>query len=168
MNSRKGVLDIEFMLSIFIFLTVLSFVTLTVINNIPKLHQEVLSQDLKNKAYQVSEMLILDEGSPKNWSGGIDNVKRIGLASGKKYLINNSKIQTLQSYCSNNQANYEKIKYKLGLDFRNDVSIEMTDYVNKIDCKPPVISTRRTKAVITRIGVDDTTKRLWIITVAIS
>ena len=170
MTQRKGVLDIEFMLSIFLFLTVLSFVSFTLINTIPKLHQETFSQDIKSKAFQVSEMLLFDSGWPTTWeSGGIDDVKRLGISNGKRYYLDSDKLTTLRSYClpASMQVNYEKIKKLFGLDYRNDISIELSDGVTDINCGPTVISRTRAKAMITRMGVDDSTSRVWIIMVSV-
>jgi hypothetical protein len=161
-GRKKGVLDIEFMLSVFVFLTALSFVLITLVSNIPKFHQDTVSQDIKAKAFQISEMLMFDQGWPTDWTGS--TAKRIGLSEGSRYILNSSKIDNFVSLCIND---YSRVKNMLGLEYNNDIVIEInTGGTTKI-CKPAAVSTSRSKATVTRLGVDSSTKNISVMTVSV-
>ncbi len=172
LRKKKGVLDIEFMISIMVFLTAIAFVSFSLVNNIPKLHQESLSQDIKSKAFQISELLMFDQGWPTNWNTLLPDqdgqVNRLGLSGGNRYFLDSEKVTKLNTYCTI-PGKYDKIKDLLGLDFRNEVSIEIhdTDLIVKMDCKPPVTSQVRPKATITRIAIDSATNKILIMTVSV-
>ncbi len=170
-SGIKGTLDIEFMVSVLVFLTAISFVSISVINNIPKLHQESFSQDLKSKSFQISELLMFDAGEPPGW-GGVSQAKRLGLSNGTKYYLSSAKISALNAYCNdavNKAANYDKIKDLLGLDFTNDIIIDIKDLssVSKLACGPEATSTIRPKATITRIGVDTQSSSILMMMVSV-
>ena len=75
----KGIAELEFIISVFVFITTISFVTFLIINNIPILHGLSASESLKSKSYQYSELLLFDEGVPMNREDESDtqNLKRI-------------------------------------------------------------------------------------------
>ena len=170
--KKKGVLDIEFMISIMVFLTAITFVSFSPVSNIPKLHQESLSQDIKSKAFQISEILMFDQGWPTNWTTLLPNqdsqVNRLGLSGGGRYFLDSAKVTALNTYCTV-PGKYDKIKDLLGLDYSNEVAIEIqdTDLIVKMDCKPPVTSQVRPKATITRIAIDSATSKMVIMTVSV-
>ena len=98
----KGMAEIEFILSVFVFITTVSFVTSIVISNMPLFHSTSTSDTLKAKSWQYSEMLLLDEGDPANWQTlPFDEVNRIGLSTGKRYVIDQDKITKLAAFCLN-------------------------------------------------------------------
>ncbi|MBI4171089.1 MAG: hypothetical protein HY514_05295 [Candidatus Aenigmarchaeota archaeon] len=150
--TMKGTLDIEFIISVLVFMTTITIVSISIINNFPKLHQEIFSQDLKAKSFQISELLMFDRGEPTNWDTlPVTSVKRLGLSNGTKYDISPEKVSALQGYCT--AGNYAGVKDLLGLDFRNDVSIEVRDIdlgTVVLDCRPAAVSEIRAQATITR------------------
>jgi hypothetical protein len=167
-KASKGVMDIEFIVAIVLFLTVLSFVSLTVIGVMPKLHQETFSQDIKSKAYQISEMLLFDTGIPTDWATppkSINNVQRLGLSNGTQYFLSTAKMTELNTYC-NNPNNYAGFKDLAGLDYVNDAILNITELGNpnniKVYCKPKAVSQTRAKATITRFALDDSKNLLQI------
>ncbi len=129
--TMKGVIDIEFILAIVIFVSTISFVSFTIISNIPVFHNQANSEDLRSRAYQISEQLIFSSGEPQNWDA--TNAKTIGLSTGYAYILSNSKITSLAAMCS---SNYTYVKYMLGQDYRNDIIINITSLagVSKLNC----------------------------------
>jgi len=154
MRARTGLIDIEFMVSIMVFLTVITFVVISILNNIPRLHQETLSQDLKSKSFQLSELLLFESGWPPNWdTEPVGNVDRIGLSNGTKYYMELTKMAQLESFCS---TDYGSVKDLMGLDFRNDIIIEVVDLSSTVllTCEPAVVSQIRPIATTMRIGLN--------------
>ncbi len=149
--TMKGTLDIEFVISVLVFMTTIAIVSISIINNFPRLHEETFSQDLKAKSFQISELLMFDRGEPINWDTlPVTSVKRLGLSNGTKYDISPEKVSALQGYCT---GNYAGVKDLLGLDFRNDISIEIRDIdlgTAVLDCRPAAVSEIRAQATITR------------------
>ncbi|MCX6815516.1 MAG: hypothetical protein NT120_01520 [Candidatus Aenigmarchaeota archaeon] len=159
----KGIIDIEFILSVVVFLSTISFVAMLIINNIPVFHGDSVSEDLRARAYQISQVLIFDKGAPEYWTVG--NVLRVGLSNGTKQTMNTTKIANLASLCS---SSYENTKSLLGQDYRTDIKIKIIDAANQtlLDCKPQVISLIRPEFQIIRFAnLDD--KRIVRIAVSV-
>jgi len=161
----KGMLDIEFIVSVFVFMIAVSFVLLTLTGSLPKMHQETLSQDIQSKAFQVSEMLVGNEGWPYDWNSNVASATRVGLTNGTKYRIDSQKIQALASLCA---ADYSRAKALMGIDFHNDVAINMDaiDSPSSFECMPGATSTVRSSASVTRLAVDEL-GRIWMLKVTI-
>ena len=150
----KGVVDIEFILSVMVFLTTVTFVTFIIMSNTPLFHRESLNEDLRSRAYEMSELLIFDEGYPSDWGAPGVVVQRLGLSDGDMYVLSLEKINKFDSICQN-QPGYQNVKALLGQDFRTDINIEITDSDNNnlVNCTPVVITTVRPKFQITRFAV---------------
>ncbi len=157
---RKGIVDIEFVISILVFLTVLTFVTYSVIAMIPRLHQVSFNQDIKSKAFQLSELMMFDEGEPKDWGTNaavttIDDIERMGFSSGRDYSLDTNKISKFNAFC-NAPGNYAKMKDLLGLDYTNDVlvDIKIIGGATVASCHPVAVSNVRARTTLVRLGLD--------------
>ena len=151
----KGVIDIEFIVSALVFLTTIIFVTFLIISEIPTFRSGAFSDDLRSRAYETSQLLLFDEGEPANWQtlSDVNQVRRLGLSSGSRYGTSSSKISKLNEFCST-ISGYQSVKGLLGLDFRNDVRINVTDASGALaSCGPGVTGLVRPQAQITRFGV---------------
>ncbi|MFA4819996.1 MAG: hypothetical protein WC613_03505 [Candidatus Aenigmatarchaeota archaeon] len=158
----KGVVEIEFVISVFVFITTVSFVTGIVISNLPVFHSASTSETLKSKSWQYSEMLLFDEGAPLDWQLPDKDIKRIGLSTGSRYFLDESKIIKLYDLCS---VGYAAVKDKLGVDTRNDIVIEVS-YLDGSPvassvtvCGPNVITQIRPSFQTVRLGVLNTADR---------
>jgi hypothetical protein len=151
----KGVVDIEFILSVVVFLSTISFVSFLIIGNIPLLHGNAASEDLRSRAYQVSQILLTDRGEPVNWDP--NTVTRIGLTNGEGYVLNTTKIVNLQTLCT---GSYTTVKSLLGQDYRTDFHISVKDSGNQtlLYCGPPVLSLLRPEFRIVRVAVLNDTR----------
>lgn len=118
----KAIINIEFFISVMVFLGTVFFLIVSVANNVPQLHQNALLSSLRSKTYSASELLLLDEGAPKSWNSA--NVQRIGLSAGQKYVLSLQKINELKALCS---ADYEKARDAVTGDARFSVMINITD-----------------------------------------
>lgn len=160
-DFMKGLAEIEFIISVFVFITTVSFVTSIVISNMPLFHGASASSTLKAKSWQHSEMLVFDSGSPTDWQiQQFSDVKRIGLSAGTRYLLDKSKIDELAAMCADPLVGYASVKDRLGLDTRNDIIIEVS-YLDespvtgssKIICGPSTITQIRPRFQTVRLGV---------------
>lgn len=146
----KAVLDIEFILSVFVFLASLSFATAAVGRNIPVLKEGALVDTMRSESYQISELLVATHGAPENWETvGDDEIERIGLAR-ENNVLESRKVDRLQELC---RDDYEKVNRMLQ-QVQTDVVLELmeADGTNALSaCRPavdthrrPIFSTRRT------------------------
>ncbi len=144
----KGIINIDFIVSILVFVSTLSFVAISIISRIPLFHHEAYTDDLRSRTYQVSHLLLFDRGWPENWNEA--NVERIGLSI-EPYILNRSKIDSLEILCSNS---YEKVNSLLA-DINTVVTINITlsDGNQILSCGPRL--TRTGFEVRRNIVVDD-------------
>jgi hypothetical protein len=135
----KGVIDIEFILAVVVFLSAITFVSYVIIGNVPALHRESLSEDLRSRAYQVSQLLLFDQGEPADWDTNPLSVQRLGLSTGEAYTISSAKITALATVC----GDYNNLKSLLSQDFTKDVKISVVDAAGTslLDCGPAVNTT---------------------------
>ncbi len=157
----KGFQEIEFIISVFVFITTISFVTLVIINNVPLFYNIALTENIKAKSYQFSEILLFDEGYPKNWDTmQLSGINRIGLSTGQNYFLSPNKISKLSEFCSA-PDDYETVKNRLGVAQERDIIIEAS-YIDGSPitgsvqiCAPPFITKIRQQFQTTRFGVLD-------------
>jgi len=150
-----GQVNIEFILSASVFLLTLTFISFTIVDIFPNFHNEAANDILKAKAFQASELLIMDEG---DWSADLEDVKRIGLSTGDMHILNKSKILALNN-CD--KAEYNEIKKLLGLTYEYDFILNITEInftgssSESWECKPSVVSLITKKFWIKRLVVID-------------
>ena len=159
MHSRKGIIDIEFILSIVVFLSVIIFVSFVISGNIPVFHRESLSEDARARAYQVSQLIIFDEGYPENWEPA--NVERIGLSTGEAYRISTTKINNLAAVCTD----YNRLRLLLSQDLSSDIKISIVDSSGQslLNCGPAVNTTIIPEFPVTRYAVLENNKTIRIL-----
>lgn len=146
----KGALDIEFILSSFLFLTTIVFIALSVIRALPVLQEKSISENLQSVSFQVSEVL-LSPGHPSNWDDPffeIEDVGRIGLES-TDYVLDPNKVSKLYTFCTG-VDNYRKLRSKF---HDNDVIIIVNGTLEYLNCVPPAVSLIRPQFVTTRHAI---------------
>ena len=130
--------------------------------NLPAFVEEVRKEDVRSKAFQLSEILLNDPGDPADWWGGsAPNIKRIGLSdenSNKTNLISKLKVDKLDSLCRPPTGNFENVQQKLALD--KPFSIHVFNFSQDsgernliIDCIPTDFPKTSINATIKRITV---------------
>jgi hypothetical protein len=125
----KAAINIEFMVSVFIFLSVIISTVIIIERELVPLEEMTRSEDVKTKGYYISDMLIFDRGFPENWDS--TNVGRIGLSAGENYLLSLDKIQQLDALCTEDYARMRRILGQV-----NDIGIGIR-YLNGesiLDC----------------------------------
>ena len=111
----KGIINIEFVISLMVFLSTVTFVSIMIINNLPILRYESLSNDMRSEAYQISNILLMN------------------FSSQEPYVLDINKINQMKTdYCSN----YETFRNL----FSKDIILEMEqlDGTELLSCKPSV------------------------------
>ena len=148
----KASINIEFILSVVVFLGAISFVTINIINvSLPFFHKEAVNDELKSKAFHISELLLFKKGVPGNWDE--TNVRGLGLSSGEPYIIEESKILALNDSCSNDYQGVLGLLYQKNIDVVIDI-IDL-DGNNLCRCGPMVSSKARPEFSLQRIAVLD-------------
>ncbi|MEM5799426.1 MAG: hypothetical protein QXZ43_02055 [Candidatus Aenigmatarchaeota archaeon] len=92
----KAQISIEYMIALGIFISLVTYIYLQYINNITPFLEDVIKEEKRTQAFQISEILLNDPGEPTNWD--IIGPKRIGLAdetSSSTNSIKKSKIDAL-------------------------------------------------------------------------
>ena len=97
----KGQLTLEFFITMIFFVIFVFYIYQKFATNIPIFIDEIKKEDIRSKAFQISEVLINDPGHPADWTLG--NVERVGLSDenyNKTNLISIDKIADLDDICS--------------------------------------------------------------------
>jgi hypothetical protein len=153
--------EIEFILSVLVFVVSISFVTLVIVGNIPLLHNTATGENAKAMSFQYSEMLVLDEGYPMNWSdGNFAQVVRMGFSTGQRHVVDGAKISKMSVYCNDPLTGYTAVKANLGFGNDRDVVIEASRlngsalFGSSVQvCGPPLESRARQQFHTNRLAV---------------
>ncbi len=144
----KAATDIEFILSAFVFLGTVVFVSMSVVRVLPTLQERSLSENLQSTSYQISD-LILGKGYPENWHTlDIDSVSYIGLES-SDYVLDSAKVSRVAELCSN-PSDYNKLREKM---MNNDFIIVINGSTEILNCEPPILSLLRPRFVTVRHAI---------------
>jgi hypothetical protein len=153
----KGQFTWDYVVSIITFITLVSYISLQIIGNIPNMLNAIRNEFLRSEAYQLSELLINDPGQPPNWNS--TNVERIGLSNESLNITNYisaSKISHLRTICNNNYGNLVKL---LGIDVsKYNISITIFDKTNDqllVNCMPQIVILRAINVTIKRYAAID-------------
>jgi hypothetical protein len=96
----KALVTIEFILSLAIFLSAISFIALTINSRIPLFEQQSALDNLLSEGYQITDLIMFSEGEPRDWETDVPNSVRVGLSSGEDYTISTSKLDALDAFCN--------------------------------------------------------------------
>lgn len=144
----KGQVNIEYLVALGIFVTVIGYVYFSLNQSIPYYLAEVKKEATMSDAYLLSEVLINDPGEPPDWENNPADAKRIGLSDQNYNQTNMISLQKLNAFC----LNYEETKKKLGMD--RDFLIIINDIGNtqfSVSCEPTEIVVTAIKATVRRI-----------------
>lgn len=137
----KGIVDIEFVISLMVFLTTISFVSIMIMNSLPVLRYESISNDMRSEAYRLSNILL------SNLSGQ------------ESYVLDSDKIASMQSLCSN----YESFRRLFSEDLT--VTINFLDGSNSLSCKPPIETVMKPEFILNRFATVD--KKMVVMSISI-
>lgn len=107
----KAQLTVQYLASFVFFIGLILYIYFSYSANIPAFMEEVEKEDVRSKAFQLSEILVNDPGDPEDWWDEIkypspDSINRIGFSdesSNKPNLISMRKIMRFSTLCSDAQ-----------------------------------------------------------------
>lgn len=161
----KGILDIEFILSVMVFLGVTAFaVFMIAVNIMPSIHRFSVTEEMRSRTYQMSEVLMSSQGSPVDWNE--TNVNSLGLSSQEFYILDPTKIDNLKKLCD---SNYDRARELLGYDYTTDISINITynDGTSSSLCGQKSRTRLRPEYTINRVAVINRTGVLSIVRLSV-
>jgi len=159
----KGQLTIQYLASFIFFIGLIIYIYFAYSANLPAFVEEVRKEDVRSKAFQLSEILLNDPGEPKNWnqSTTYSELKRIGFAdhdSNKNNLILKSKIDAFKTRWGGScgaPSKFKEIQEKLGLNQLFSILIfNITEDGNRqllLDCVPSNFPKTSINATVKRI-----------------
>lgn len=135
----KGQISFEQIISVIIFVAIVSYILFNVFNYIPVYLREMRNEELKSEAYQISELLINDPGDPPNWHTGV-NINRIGLSNenqNKTNLISYDKLDKLNSICfPPDYVDYDTVNKSISTSHQFSISTSGIKCPILVDCRP--------------------------------
>jgi hypothetical protein len=143
---------VEYIVSFAVFSVFIAYMFFRLINYMPAYTDELRKEKIRSEAFQLSEYIINDPGSPINWDQG-GAINRIGLSNiaNLTNYISVSKVQRLQTSCTNN---YNSVKAILGADYQFSISISDRGGISppsvSLYCAPSSFSTRTINATVKR------------------
>ncbi len=145
---KKAQANFEFIISVMVFISVNSFITIQTINNVTMMRRDLAIEDMKSTAFQISSIIMTDEGYPEGWDSS--NVERIGLSTGF-YSLSMDKINELKDLCESENG-YRKFLSVVGLEISKDVYLNVSTLQGEtlVLCAPNVESIIRNRAEILR------------------
>lgn len=162
-SKLKGQISFaEYLVSIIVFLSFTAYFAAQLLYFFPTYLTQLRNEEVRSEAYQISELLINDPGSPINWQNYIQStpstVQRIGLNDENQNLTNvvsTSKIYNFNAACNGN--GYSSIKSLLGTshDFSvliNIFNITSGNIVSTLLCQAPMPFERTINVSIDRFA----------------
>jgi len=139
----KGQFSTEQIVAMTIFIAFVSYVFLTVFNLVPRYTAEVRAERLRSEAYQISELLINDPGSPANWNA-VNLPSRLGFSNetaNTTNLLSPAKLSALNSTCfPPNYAGYSQVVKWIGTERQLSILVLSRNcginVVTPVDCRP--------------------------------
>ena len=159
----KAQLTIQYLASFIFFIGLVVYVYFAYSANLPKYVEEVEKEDIRSKAYLLSELLVNNPGEPSNWDEVIpQNWKRLGFAdqhSLKQNLILKSKIDKFdEEFDCSERSNFTRLQQLVGIDrpfsfFIFNISWEdgSGDRLPLIECIPPMMVKEEINVTIRRV-----------------
>lgn len=166
----KGVIDIEFIIAVFVFLGSISFTTLVIGREFFSIREASVTEAVKLRVNGISQLLLFDRGEPADWETIADDttlrstIKRLGLASGSIFVMDSNKINRLRSFCDTANPsyndNYNKIRDLLGV--QGDIVLDLTDTEGAqiLRCGPSLQSLTRPKLPAEAHAVINSNKKI--------
>lgn len=157
----KGVVDIEFIMAVFVLLGSISFTTLTIGREFFSIREASLSETYKQNSIAIYQMLVFDKGTPEDWWDNVplSSIKKLGFSSADKLVLDSGKVGRLHTICSTT-GGYNKVKDILGVQGDIILSIKTLDGMAIMSCKPTLETLSGQKFPAEGYAVIDTTRKI--------
>jgi hypothetical protein len=111
-ESGKGQINVEYFVSVIVFIIFTSYIVIELLRFVPYYLVEVDNEVMRSEAYQLSELLVNDAGSPSNWENhDAGAITRLGLSDEKANrtnMLSMTKVQSFNSNCTTG-GGYDKV-----------------------------------------------------------
>lgn len=139
-NEMKGQISFDYYIAIIAFIFFVVYFLFQITNLVPNFLAQMEEQRMRLEAYQVSEILINDVGSPENWVGlPMSSINRIGLSDyvrDETNLISLAKVADLNTKCV--AGAHTELREKLDTDLQFSLFvIDRSDGTPLLSCIPP-------------------------------
>lgn len=139
----KGQISIDYYVSLIIFIFFVVYFLYQMSNLVPAFNSQLEDQRVRSEAYQMSELLVNDAGSPANWNAlvpnGTANISRIGLldqSANETNLVSTAKMAALNSLCAS--QGQQLVRSLMGTDLEFSVFVvDRTNGTVDVSCTGP-------------------------------
>ncbi|QQG39780.1 MAG: hypothetical protein HYS81_05465 [Candidatus Aenigmatarchaeota archaeon] len=161
-NGSKGQFNIEYIVALIIFISIIVFLSIQLAQAVPKFHGDSVTNRLQAQAFRVTDDLIKTPGEPQRWESA--SAQAFGFAE-RPYLINATKLAAFNTTCL---ADYEGTKNTLGLSLQSDFQMRvLVNGTSAIDCGQRRVPLAATQLVVRRTAytpageIVDMTFQVW-------
>lgn len=145
----RAQISIDFVIAIIVFIIFSTYILFRILALRPVYLSEIENERIRSEAFQISEILVKDNGQPANWYLNPNQAKRIGLLNetfNQSNLLSIIKINQLNNICSN----YDRVRELL--DVKDlQFSILLVDSKSNIllNCIPPSVRVKTFGVIFT-------------------
>lgn len=135
----KGQLSFDFYIGLIVFVTFVAYLIFEVMKITPTYLDKMREQRLYAEAYQISELLINDQGEPINWNV-VGGTKRLGLSDSSRNVTNYISLSKAAAFNNICNSDYTTTKALLGIPDNYQFSVYLVSKVDStvpISCKSP-------------------------------
>jgi hypothetical protein len=150
--NTKGQFSVEYFVVLVLFLVFSLYFAFQLIEYYPEYMKNVKEEILRSDAYRLSEMLINDDGNPKDWDV-TGSPTRIGLSyemENKSNLVSMAKVVEMDALCT---ADYSNVKSLMGSEHDFYMVLEEVGEPLMIQCGP--VPSDENIVIITRVVAFD-------------
>jgi hypothetical protein len=129
MSKKAQIISIDLIISVIIFIILISFVFLTISRYQTSINENIASQDINVKALQISDLLVKSSGEPSNWEDDVSKLNTIGLASRDRslHISKITEFLELDYNLTKEKFNVETFDFYFALKELNGALVEIDD-----------------------------------------
>lgn len=171
----KGQISIDYYIALIIFIFFVVYFLFQISNLVPNFLGQMEEQRMRSEAYQISELLVNDIGSPPDWNTLVPDktaqIKRIGLSDqtrNKTNLLSSPKIKALDGICLNETLGQHFLRSAIDTDLQFSVFlINKSSGGAEFSCQPAASNLRGFSVITKRVVAFDNgnfgelTLQLW-------
>lgn len=147
MDDRRGQFNIEYLVALVIFISIIIFLSIQLAQAVPEFHADSVSNRLRAQTFRISDTLMKTPGQPQRWE--LSNASAFGFAE-RPYLINTTKLASFNTTCL---QDYTGTKRTLGLDPRSDFQMRvLVNGTSAVDCGQKRVPLEAVQMVLRRTG----------------
>ena len=106
MSKKAQAVMTDIIIAFLIYMVILVSITLTYNKYVARLNEQLLIQEVRNKVYGVSDLLVRSPGYPESWNSS--TVHTFGLAIADRNLSQ----EKIDNFFGMSDANYTNVEYR--------------------------------------------------------